>query len=178
MRILITVPWGRRLGGAEEMLQIALDGAASTDLELELAFFEAGPWPEELRQAGFHVEVIPAGRLRQAHRALATVVRLARVLRARQPDLILNWMTKTQLYGAPAAVLAGMSDRVVWWQHGVTGGDRSDRFATKLPAIAIGCSSVAAARAQAKVSPIRPTFVVAPGARTPRTHHARAPLQP
>lgn len=176
MRILITVPWGRRLGGAEEMLQIALDGAAASELEFELVFFEAGPWPEELRQAGFHVEVIPAGRLREAHRALATVVRLARVLRRRRPDLILNWMTKTQLYGAPAAILAGMSDRVVWWQHGFAGGDWIDRCAARLPAIAIGCSSGAAARAQAKVSPTRPTFVVSPGARPPRTRHER-PLQ-
>jgi hypothetical protein len=106
MRILVTVPWGHRLGGAEEMLQMALDGASAAGHELELVFFEPGPWPDELLQAGFHVEVIPAGRLRQAHRVLATVVRLAKVFRRRQPDLILNWMTKTQLYGSPAAILA------------------------------------------------------------------------
>ena len=117
---------------------MALEGAHAAGHELELVFFEPGPWPQELLRAGFHVEVIPAGRLRQAHRVLFTVVRLAGVFRRRRPDLILNWMTKTQLYGSPAAVLAGMSDRVVWWQHGIPGEDWLGRCATWLPAIAIG----------------------------------------
>ena len=39
---------------------------------------------------------------------------LARLLRERQPDALVNWMAKTQLYGSPAAVLAGMARRVVW----------------------------------------------------------------
>ncbi|MFI4977197.1 MAG: glycosyltransferase [Solirubrobacterales bacterium] len=177
MRVLITVPWGRRLGGAEEMLQMALDGAPASGHELELVFFEDGPWPEELRQAGFHVEVIPAGRIRNAPRAVATVVRLAGVLRARKPDLILNWVTKTHLYGAPAAILARMTDRVLWWQHGVPGGDWIDRWATMLPAIAIGCTSTAAARAQAQLFPSRPTFVVAAGARAPRERCGQGPLR-
>ena len=116
MRILITLPWGQRLGGAEAMLQAVLDGAHETSHDFELVFFESGPWPQELSDAGFRVEVIPTGRLRQAHRWPATVVRLARILRRRRPDLILNWAAKTQLYGSPAATLAGMSDRVVWWQ--------------------------------------------------------------
>ena len=174
MRILVTVPWGRRLGGAEEMLQMALEGASGAGHELELVFFEPGPWPEELLRAGFHVEVIPAGRLRQAHRVLATVVRLAGVFRARRPDLILNWMTKTQLYGSPAAVLAGMSDRVVWWQHGMPGEDWLGRCATWLPAIAIGCTSSTVARAQSQMRPRRATFVVAAGARVPDACSGRA----
>ena len=127
-------------------------------------FFGAGPWPEELREAGFRVEVIEAGRLRDLHRWGVTVGRLARIMRRRRPDLILNWAAKTQLYGAPAAVLAGMADRVVWWQHAIQARHWIDRCATALPAIAIGCSSEAVARAQAQLSPRRPTFVVAPGA--------------
>ena len=177
MRILITVPWGSRLGGAEQLLQMVLDGAVASEHELELVFFEAGPWPEELREAGFHVEVIPSGRLRQPHRMLATVVRLAGVLRRRQPDLILNWTTKTQLYGAPAAILAGMTDRVAWWQHGVARGDWVDHCAARLPAIAIGCCSGAAAAAQAKLAPSRPIFIVPAGARVPRERQERAPLE-
>ncbi len=74
MRILVTLPWGQRLGGAEAMLQTVLDGAHESGHELELVFFEPGPWPAELRDAGFRVEVIPAGRLRQPHRWIATVV--------------------------------------------------------------------------------------------------------
>ena len=127
----------------------------------------AGPWPAELREAGFRVEVLEARRLRDFHRWGATVARLARIFRRRQPDLILNWSAKTQLYGAPAAVLAGMSDRVVWWQHAIQARHWIDRCATALPASAIGCSSETVARAQRQLSPSRPTFVVAPGTRPP-----------
>jgi glycosyltransferase involved in cell wall biosynthesis len=169
MRLLITVPWAQRLGGAEAMLHTVLEGANQSGHELELVFFEPGPWPEELRDRGLRVSVIPAGRLRHAHRWLATVVRLARIMRARKPDLILNWSAKTQLYGSPAAVLAGMSDRVTWWQQAIP--RRSswlDRCATALPAIAVGCYSQAAAEAQRRLSPHRRIFVVGAGAPPPR----------
>jgi glycosyltransferase involved in cell wall biosynthesis len=177
MRILVTVPWGGRLGGSEDMLQTALDGASAAGHELELVFFQDGPWADHLGHEGFHVEVIAAGRLRQAHKLLATVARLARVLRRRQPDLILNWQPKMHLYGAPAAALAGMSDRVLWWQHGIPRREWVDRCATTLPAIAVGCSSPASARAQARLWPARPTFVVAPGTRVPDAHANGSPLQ-
>src|ERR1035438_4732941 len=98
MRILITVPWAQRLGGSEAMLHTILQGADESGHQLEFVFFEPGPWPDELKDAGFRVEVIPAGRLRQAHRWIATVVRLARIMRRRRPDLMLNWAAKTQLY--------------------------------------------------------------------------------
>ncbi len=167
MRVLITMPWGHRLGGAEAMLQTVLDGAPQSGHELELVFFEHGPWPVELSNAGFRVEVLEAGRLRDVHRWIATVARLARIFRRRQPDLILNWSAKTQLYGAPGALLAGMADRVLWWQHAIQAHHWLDRCATALPAIAIGCSSDTVARAQAQLSPSRPIFVVAPGTRPP-----------
>jgi glycosyltransferase involved in cell wall biosynthesis len=167
MRVLITMPWGQRLGGAEAMLQTVLDGAHESGHELELVFFQAGPWPADLSAAGFRVEVLRAGRLRDVHRWIATVVGLARIFRRRRPDLILNWSAKTQLYGAPAAALAGMADRVLWWQHAIQARHWIDRCATALPAVAIGCSSDTVARAQAQLSPSRPTFVVAPGTRPP-----------
>lgn len=167
MRVVVTLPWGQRLGGAEAMLQAILDGADESGHEFELVFFEHGPWPRELAVAGFRVEVIPAGHLRQVHRWFATVARLTAILRARKPDLILNWAAKTQLYGAPAAVLAGMSGRVVWWQQGIPDGYWLDRCATLLPAVAIGCYSRAAARAQEQLRPRRETFVVAAGAPAP-----------
>jgi glycosyltransferase involved in cell wall biosynthesis len=176
MRILITLPWGQRLGGAEAMLQTILDGAQESGHELEPVFFEEGPWAQELRDAGFRVEVIPAGHLRQVHRWLATVIRLERLLRRRQPDLILNWAAKTQLYGSPAAMLAGMSGRVVWWQQGIPDGFWLDRLATRLPARAIGCYSQAAADAQRALSPARETFAIAAGAAPPGGEPAPRPL--
>jgi glycosyltransferase involved in cell wall biosynthesis len=177
LRILITVPWGERLGGAEAMLQTVLDGAQASGHELELVFFESGPWPAELSDAGFRVEVIPTGRVRQVHRLVSAVLRLARLLRRRQPDLILDWMPKTHLYGASAAVLAGMSARVLWWQHGIPARHWTDRLASALPAVAVGCSSRAAAEAQRRLAPRRRAFVVAPGTRVPGTSSPPAELQ-
>jgi glycosyltransferase involved in cell wall biosynthesis len=149
------------------MLQAVLDGAQQEGHELELVFFKPGPWPAALADAGFRVEVLAAGRLREAHRWVLTVMRLARIMRARRPDLILNWAAKTQLYGSPAAVLAGMGDRVVWWQQAIPRRSWLDGCATMLPAAAIGCYSNAAARAQARLFPARRTFVVAAGAPVP-----------
>ena len=124
------------------------------------------------------MDVIDAGRLRQAHRWLATVARLARVFRARRPDLILNWAAKTHLYAAPAAVLCGMSDRLVWWQQAIPE-PRGwlDEVATLLPAKAIGCYSGPAARAQARLFPARRTFVVSAGAPEPVPSGEPPPLE-
>jgi glycosyltransferase involved in cell wall biosynthesis len=176
MRLLISVPWGQSLGGAEAMLQMVLDGAQGAGHEFELVFLEAGPWPSELSDAGFRVEVLAAGQLRQVNRALPTVLRLSRILRARRPELILSWMGKAHLYTAPAAVLAGMSDRLIWWQHGIPESNWLDRCATVLPAAAVGASSNVSALAQARMRPSRPTFVVAPGAAVPADSEAPAQL--
>jgi glycosyltransferase involved in cell wall biosynthesis len=173
----MTLPWGSCLGGAEEQLQIILEGAHDSGHEVELLFFEAGPWQRELAAAGFHVEVIPAGRLRHVHRYIATVARLAQSFRERQPDLIVNWSAKTQLYGSPAAVLAGMRDRVMWWNQMIPPPDSwLDRSATLLPAIAVGCNAKAAAEAQERLFPRRRTLVWYAGTRVPSDTATAAPL--
>jgi glycosyltransferase involved in cell wall biosynthesis len=150
------------------MLQGILEGGAEGEHELEPVFFQDGAWPAELRSAGLRVEVIDAGRLRQAGRYVRTVRALAALFRERHPDVILNWSAKTQLYGSPAAVLAGQSERVVWWQQAIprrtTGVDIA---ATLLPAGAVGCYSGAAERAQQRMWPRRRTFVVAAGTPVP-----------
>lgn len=176
MRVLVIVPWARRLGGSEEMLQTALDGADAAGHELEVVFLQDGPWAQELRSAGFHVETIPAGRLLQAHRGIAAIVRLAKTMRRRRPDLILSWQPKMHLYTAPAALLSGMGDRLVWWQHGIPHRELVDRLATLLPVLAVGCSSAASARAQTRLWPSRRTFVVAPGTHAPDASRNAPPM--
>lgn len=160
------------------MLQAVLDGADNGEHEVELVFFEPGSWPDELARRGLRVEVVHAGRLRQAHRWLATVVRLARILRARRPDLVLNWSAKTQLYGAPAALLAGMADRNLWWQQAIPNRNWLDLIATLLPARAIACYSQAAADAQHRLRPRRDTFVIGAGSPAPaQASDERVPLE-
>jgi glycosyltransferase involved in cell wall biosynthesis len=177
VRILVTIPWGQRLGGAEAMLQSVLDGARRGEHELEPVFLEDGPWARELQAEGFAVHVLDAGRLREAHRYLATIARLALILRQRRPQLLLNWSAKTHLYGAPAAVLAGMSRRVVWWQHDIPARRGIDVLATLLPARAIGTTSRSAAQAQALLFPRRPTFTVHAGI-APASRAAPSPATP
>ncbi len=177
VRIVVTVPWPQRLGGAEAMLQTILDGADESGHEIELVFLEDGPWPRELSAAGLRVEVIPAGRLRQLHRWLATVLRLAAIFRRRRPDIVLNWASKTQLYGAPAAVLAGIGGRVVWWQHSIAQRMWLEVLANRLPATAIACYSQAAARAQEQMHPPRRTIVIPAGAPAMEDGLAPAPLE-
>jgi glycosyltransferase involved in cell wall biosynthesis len=167
MRVLVTVPWAEPLGGAETMLEGLLDGASEEGHELELVFLERGTWPARLRARGIHAEEIEAGRLRDVRRLAVTILALARTMRARRPEVILNWAAKTQLYGAPAALLAGMGGRVIWWQHSIPERGWIDRTATRLPSIAVGCTSAAAARAQQRLRPRRRTFVVAAGAPAP-----------
>jgi glycosyltransferase involved in cell wall biosynthesis len=156
------------------MLQMILDGTRRRGHEFELVFFEDGPWPQELARDGFRVEVIEVGRLRQTRRTLASIVRLATLLRRRKPDLILDWSAKTHIYGAPAALLAGLAPRLVWFQQVIPDGHWIDRAATALPAAAVGCYSNVAAHAQEQLRPKRHTFVVAAGTPVP----APAPASP
>jgi glycosyltransferase involved in cell wall biosynthesis len=157
------------------MLQMVLDGAKRRGHEFEFVFFEDGPWPQELAQDGFRVDVLEVGRLRQAPRVLAAIVRLAALLRRRKPDLILDWSAKTHIYGAPAAMLAGLAGRLVWFQQVIPDGHWIDRAATALPASAVGCYSNAAARAQERLFPKRRTFVVAAGTPVPAPRPASTP---
>jgi glycosyltransferase involved in cell wall biosynthesis len=167
LKILITVPYGERLGGAENMLWAILRNRELTRIVPIVVFFQPGPFEREVADLGIQTVVIPSGRLRQLRRGFMLVQALAALLRSEQPDLILNWMPKTHLYGASAARLARMSDRLVWWQHGVPDGHWLDRLATIMPTRAIGCSSHAAARSQARMRPRRRTFVVHPGVESP-----------
>ncbi|HTY97785.1 MAG TPA: glycosyltransferase [Solirubrobacteraceae bacterium] len=176
LRLLFTLPWATRSGGAEEMLQALIEGGPGHGYESEVAFLQDGPWPQALRAEGVPVYVLGAGRVRELHTGARAVLRLARVLRRRRPDVLLNWVGKTQLYGSPAAVLAGMGGRVVWWQHAIPTGHWLDRCATALPAVAIGCTSHAAAEAQRGIRPARPMFVVAAGTRAPTPGEGAPPV--
>lgn len=164
MRLVVTVPWRERLGGAEIMLWRFLSHLDTERFQATVVFLEPGPFQDEVAALpGIRTIAVPIGRLRDVRRAGAATRALSRVLRDARPDLVLNWVAKAQLYGAAAAAMAGVRDRVVWWQHGIPDGHWMDRLATALPARAVGCSSTTAAWAQARLAPHRPTFVVHPG---------------
>lgn len=163
MKLLITVPWRERLGGAEAMLWSFLQRMDRERLAPRVVFFEDGGFRRDVAAMGVPTAVLETGRVREVRRFGRAVRALSGLMKREQPDVILNWVAKAQLYGGAAAAVAGMSDRVVWWQHGVTTGHWMDRAASALPARAVGCSSSAAARAQGALRPHRRTFVVHPG---------------
>jgi glycosyltransferase involved in cell wall biosynthesis len=163
MKLLVTVPWGERAGGAENMLWTFFRHLDRSRIEPTVVFLQHGPFEREVAGLGIRTAVFPSGRLRQPGRTSRVVHAIREVLLAEEPDLVLNWSAKTQLYGASAAAAAGVADRVVWWQHGVPNGHWLDRLATALPTRAIGCSSFKSSQAQAHLRPGRPRFVVYPG---------------
>lgn len=143
-------------------------------LRLFVVFFEPGPFEREVAALGIPTAVVRAGRLRSPLRVARTVGTLARLIRRSRPDVVLNWMAKTQLYGAPAVALCRTGARLVWWQHLIPSGHWMDRLATRLPADAIGTSSEASATAQRATTPARRTVCVHPGIAWPPPPEARA----
>ena len=125
-------------------------------------FLEDGPMVEQVRALGAEVRVIVSGRLREIFRYAATVRCLAALMRREQVSLVLGWMNQGQLYGSPAARLAGVT--AVWYQLGIPlVPGWGDRMATRLPAAGILTCSRAGAAAQAAIAPSRPLRVVYPG---------------
>jgi glycosyltransferase involved in cell wall biosynthesis len=160
---MIVAPWAERLGGGEVMLSSFLRRLSSSRLDPALVFMQAGPAERDAAALGLRTHVVHGIRLRNGIETTAAVWGLAKLIRTLRPDLIVSWAAKSHLYVGPAALLSGHHPRLVWWQHSITTGHWMDRVATILPAVAVGCSSSAAANAQAKLRPRRRVFVVHPG---------------
>jgi glycosyltransferase involved in cell wall biosynthesis len=163
LRLTVLAPWGERLGGAEEGLWQALLHWDRAQIEPTVLFLGPGPFEREVAELGIATGVIPAARLRRPAATLGTVRGVASRLRRDRPDLLLDWSAKAHFYGWPAAALAGMGGRVLWWQHMIPHRHWVDRGATLLPARAIGCWSSAGQEAQDRLFPHRRSFVVNPG---------------
>jgi glycosyltransferase involved in cell wall biosynthesis len=164
---MITAPWAEQLGGAESMLYTLLAHLNRERLNPKAVLLAEGPLKEQLTALDVPTRTVPAGRLRQWRAFGQTVKRLVDIFRNETPDLILNWTSKSQLYGGTAALLSARADRVVWWQHGNPTGHWLDRAATALPGGILCCSERSAA-GQRAMYPQRSLRVVYPGADRPR----------
>ena len=144
------------------MLAHLMRAGAVSDLEWHIVFLERGPLAAEMAELGARVTVIDAGRMRQAHRFVATVTRIARWTVRSRLDVIVGWMAKGQLYTGPAATLARRPS--LWYQLGIPlEPHRIDKVATALPAQGVIAVSQASARAQERIFPYRRTRTVYPG---------------
>jgi hypothetical protein len=73
MKLLVTVPWGDRAGGAENMLWTFLRHVDRSRNEPKVVFFEHGPFEREVAGLGMRTAVVPSGRLRELARATGVV---------------------------------------------------------------------------------------------------------
>jgi glycosyltransferase involved in cell wall biosynthesis len=163
LKVVFVMTFGEMLGGCEGFLLTFLRHVDRSRVEPVVIFNNPGTLVGEVASLGLPVEVIETGSFGQPWRGARAVRELRRAFLRERPGLIMGWFTKAQLYAAPAAATAGMRDRVAWFQHTLPGGTRMDPFATALPTRAVGASSAAGARAQGRMRPRRPTFVVLPG---------------
>ncbi len=162
MKTAILMPLAEQRGGAEQLLRLFLRYLPDDPVNWIPIFFENGPLVEEARTLGFDVQILPVGRLRQPIRYTRAVKQLTRLFRQKQVTLVLSWMGKAHLYGGVAARVGGIP--AIWFQHGMPQGRAwMDRLITRIPAVGVLACSQAAAEAQRRWRPARPTAVVYPG---------------
>ena len=180
--LLVVTAFGARLGGSDNILWSYLRNVDRTRVDPIVVFLQRGPFVEEVAELGMRTYVLPAGRLRHLGHLMSTTVRLARLMRKLRPDLILNWLSTAQVSSGPAAWLARMNDRTLWWQLDLhTGGRLSrgrliDQIATAIPSMAVGACSEATASNQRLLRPRRPVITILPGIPEP-TKPAQADLE-
>jgi glycosyltransferase involved in cell wall biosynthesis len=162
LRVLVVMPLGTALGGAEMNLRQLLARGRGQDVEWIVVFLRDGPMIAEARALGIEVHLVEAGRFRQLGVRARAVRQIARLASSSAVDLVLGWMVAGQLMAGAAAMLAGVP--CVWFQAGTPRPDWLDRLATLLPARGMIVVSRAAAAAQARVWPSRRQWLVYPGA--------------
>jgi glycosyltransferase involved in cell wall biosynthesis len=163
LRVLVGMPLAGRLGGAERLLEIVLPHAVAAGIAPHVVFFEHGPLATALGANGIRTTVIPVARPNDPLLAVRTVARLRRLIARDDPEVVLAWLARAHTWLAPAAVLAGRADRLVWWQHHISRGERLETVGTLLPARCVIATSDAAAAAQRARRPRRSCMVVRPG---------------
>lgn len=161
MKVAIIMPLAEQRGGGEKRLWDLMLEGRNAGIEWLLIFQADGPLVEKIKQLGIDVRVIASGRLRQAYRFLATVLKIATVVRREQVDVILSWMWKAHLYGCPAAFLSGVPS--LWSQLEVPDDSWLKRKVTMLPAAGILINSKAGEAKLEKLCLQRPIRLVYPG---------------
>lgn len=168
------MPLAEQRGGSEVMLRQLVEHRGAGGTTWLVIFLEHGPMVAGLERLGVEVAVVEAGRLREPHRHAAAIARIAFVAHRWRADVLVGWMVKSQLYAAPAALLAGIP--AVWYQLGAPYAPGwLDRVATALPASGILAVSQSSAEAQAQIRPRRALRVVRPGIELHRFDPSRLP---
>ncbi|PAX51725.1 glycosyltransferase family 4 protein [Brunnivagina elsteri] len=176
MKVLINMPLAEQRGGGEMMLLDLIRQGRDLDVEWLVIFLEDGPMVEQVRALGVDARVVDSGRLREIHRFILSIIRIAAIARREKVDMIVNWMWITHILGGLSAFLTGKP--AIWYQLEVPY-DRSllVRLSTLIPARAVVTLSKDGQKAQSQIFPYRATPLVYPGVELNRFNPANLPSQ-
>jgi len=156
LKVLIGVPFGERMGGAENVLLALLAERAGAGIDARVWLRSDGGFRDEIEALGVEVTIAGAGIAR-------AVGHVAAVTRAWRPDALLSWLPRAHVITALAALRTATTARAVAWQHTVPEGNWRHRLAFALPCAGIIAISDASAVAQRAMRPRRPVRVVRTG---------------
>ncbi|MFM6282204.1 MAG: glycosyl transferase family 1, partial [Dolichospermum sp.] len=92
MKVMIIMPLAEQRGGGEMMFWDLMQQGRNANVEWLAIFLEDGPMVEQVRNLGIDTRVVISGRLRQIHRFMTTILRIAAIARQESVDAIVNWM--------------------------------------------------------------------------------------
>jgi glycosyltransferase involved in cell wall biosynthesis len=172
--VMIVMPLATQKGGGELMLLDLMKQGQGLGISWHVVFLEPGPMVEDIQELGVLTEVLPAGRLRQPHRILGTILKLRRLIQRWNIDLVFGWMGKPHLYGGTAALLT--SKPAMWYQLGTPSRTSVlDWLIHLLPARAIISCGEEGMKVQGSFWPHRPMRLVFPGVDFDRFNAASLP---
>src|ERR1700758_1114077 len=105
---LIVMPSGKDRGGAEEALLQYVSYRAHQDAPPHVVTLEPGALQAAMEARGSDVTLVDAGRIRHLGVWIRSVRQIAAIAKQKRAQIILSWMTKGHLYGAPAGALVGI----------------------------------------------------------------------
>jgi glycosyltransferase involved in cell wall biosynthesis len=151
LRLAIVMPSAHPHGGAEEALVHLLRNQAAAQLSTALVILlEEGELKQVFKKTGATVEIVPSGRLREPWKHVSAVLKIRQLIKRERVDAVLGWMTKAQIYGGPAARLAGVP--AIYFQMGLPDNGVVDRLSRLVPAVGgLACSDFAAREQQSHV---------------------------
>jgi glycosyltransferase involved in cell wall biosynthesis len=173
MKVAIIMPLGEQRGGGElALLDLILNGRNS-NLKWLLIFQQEGSLVEQIRNLGVEVRVVPSGRLREPHKMIGSVFKIASIVKQEKVDVILSWMWKAHLYGCPAAILAGVPS--LWSQLEAPDDYWLKRLVTYLPTNGIFINSESGKAILQQLRPDKPIQMVYPGVALDRFNPSQLP---
>ena len=162
MKVVIVMPLAEQRGGSEMTFWDLMYQGRNAGMKWLVIFLEDGLMVEQVRGLGIDARVVRSGRLRHLHLLIATMIRIAFIVRRERADMVVSWMWLAQLSGGFGAILAGVPS--IWYQQELPDSkDWLKRMITILPARGVVANTKAVKEAQEQLWPKRQTYLVYPG---------------